>query len=157
MRQIKPLTEENQKKLYEIYRNHKQHQVRERAHAIILSAEKGFCIGSLAKIFDVDRDTISRWFDRWEVYAFEGLFDAKKSGRKRILSTEEEIEAIKIVNENPTQLKPALIKIKEETGKEISNKTLKRCLKRNNYIWKRVRKGVKKNEIQRSSKKCKNY
>ena len=144
MRYIKLLPPEEKKKLCEIYKNHEQRKVRERAHAIILSEEKKFSINMLSEIFNVDRDTISSWFNNWEMSKFEGLYDAPRAGRKRILSSVEESEAIKIIVENPVCLKSALEEIKKKFKKDLSSKTLKRCLKRNDYIWKRIRKSIKK-------------
>lgn len=51
-----------------------------RCHALLLS-HKGYTINQLADIFDVDRDTISNWFERWQSKGLEGLSDAVRSGR----------------------------------------------------------------------------
>ena len=64
-------------------------RVMERCHALLLS-DKGYSIAQLCDIFDVRRDTISNWFNRWEQDKFDGLEDAPKPGRPRIFSIEEE-------------------------------------------------------------------
>ena len=53
-------------------------RVRQRAHAILLSA-KDYRIDQLVDIFEVDRDTITRWLDRWDEDRFDGLEDAPRS------------------------------------------------------------------------------
>jgi len=58
------------------------HKIRKRAHAIILSS-KMYKIDQLAGIFDVDRDTVSDWINRWENHGLDGLNDAPRSGRPR--------------------------------------------------------------------------
>lgn len=50
-----------------------------RCRCMMLS-HKEYSINELADIFDVDRDTISNWFDRWESQGLEGLKDLPKSG-----------------------------------------------------------------------------
>lgn len=40
-------------------------QVRRRAHAVLLSA-RGYTIDQIADIYEVDRDRVSHWLDRWE-------------------------------------------------------------------------------------------
>lgn len=57
-----------------------RYRVRDRAHALLLSSQ-GKKIKELALIFNVDRDTISSWFDRWESNGFDGLEDAPHPGR----------------------------------------------------------------------------
>jgi len=80
MKYIERLDKDSKEKLTELMRSSTSHKVRQRAHAIILSARK-HKIGLLADIFDVDRDTISDWLKRWEECKFEGLIDAPRSGR----------------------------------------------------------------------------
>ena len=118
-------------------------RARQRAHAIILS-DKKYSIDKLSEIFEVDRDTVSRWLDWQEDGGLKLLYDKAKPGRNKILTPKEEKKAVEIVERNPRDLKVALVKIKEETKKEISKDTLKRCLKKFKYKWKRVRKGIKK-------------
>jgi len=57
-----------------------RYRVRDRAHALLLSSQ-GKKIKELALTFNVDRDTISSWFDRWESRSFAGLEDAPHPGR----------------------------------------------------------------------------
>lgn len=68
--------------LYELMRTSKSFKVRQRAHAILLSAKK-IRIDLLSDIFEVDRDTISEWIRRWEKKGVQGLADAPRSGRPR--------------------------------------------------------------------------
>jgi transposase len=56
-----------------------------RYRAMMLS-HKGYTINDLADIFDVDRDTITNWFDRYETQGISGLKDLPRSGRNPKLS-----------------------------------------------------------------------
>lgn len=51
-----------------------------RCRAMMLS-HKGYSINDLADIFDVDRDSITNWFDRYETDGLSGLKDQARSGR----------------------------------------------------------------------------
>lgn len=51
-----------------------------RCRAMMLS-HKGYTINDLADIFEVDRDTIANWFDRYESHGISGLKDLPRSGR----------------------------------------------------------------------------
>ena len=82
MKFIGKLTLEQKNILYDLMRSSKSFKVRRRAHAILLSSKK-FKIDQLAAIFDVDRDTISDWLQRWEIRGVSGLNDAARSGRPR--------------------------------------------------------------------------
>ena len=51
-----------------------------RCRAMMLS-HKGYTINDLAYIFDVDRDTVTNWMDRYESQGIAGLKDQPRSGR----------------------------------------------------------------------------
>ena len=68
--------------LYELMRTSSSFKIRQRAHAILLSAKK-IRIELLSDIFEVDRDTVSEWIRRWNEKGILGLADAPRSGRPR--------------------------------------------------------------------------
>jgi transposase len=84
----------------------------------------------------VDRDTIARWLDWWEKDGQAGLKDAVKRGRPCILTEEESKEVIKLVEENPRQLKKVIPEVKERFGKTVSSRTIKRTIKKRVYLEK---------------------
>jgi hypothetical protein len=55
MKFIKPLSEIEQKQLYNAYKESPQHRVRQRSHAVLLSA-KGYSIPKLMDVFGCGRD-----------------------------------------------------------------------------------------------------
>jgi len=121
-------------------------RVRQRAHAILLSA-KGYRIDQLVDIFfpdlrsGVDRDTITRWLDRWQEDHFDGLEDAPRSGRPRSIVVEEEASVLKQVEEDPRQLKAVVARLEDRFS--VSILTLKRLLRRHGYKWRRLRRSLK--------------
>lgn len=60
MRYIKELTPEEKQQLAEGFRRGSDHRFRIRCQSILLSAE-GYKINQLTSMFQVDRDTVSKW------------------------------------------------------------------------------------------------
>ena len=94
MRFVLALSEEEGVELRRLYREGATHRLRQRAHAILLSA-RGWRVDALADLFESDRDTVSRWLDHWEQRSPDAplepaLADAPKSGRPRKLSAADE-------------------------------------------------------------------
>lgn len=128
MRYVK-LKEEEKIILKERMRTSNSLREQQRIHCIILSSKK-YRMDQLSDIFEVDRDTVGRWFDWWEEEGYEGLKDDPKSGRPRSLTEEESTEVIRLVQENPRQLRRVIPSIEERFGKNVSSRTVKRTVKR---------------------------
>lgn len=80
MKAISSLTEADQAALEHLHRTGATHRQRQRAQAILLSAN-GFTIAQLTLIFGVHRNTVSEWLDNWLSQGLSGLKDAPKTGR----------------------------------------------------------------------------
>jgi transposase len=74
IRDINPLS---LKLLNRIYRQSRHHQVRQRAHFLILASEN--INKNLMKIFKVSHKTMYNWLNRWEDEGMLGLYN--KPGR----------------------------------------------------------------------------
>lgn len=135
---VKKLTSEQRQQLTEIMKSSAPQRKRMRAHAILLS-ERRYSINQIADIYQTDRDRVSQWLDWWEQYQFEGLDDDPRSGRPPTLTTEEKKEAVEIVRQEPRSIKQGLKSIADEIGKIISGDTLKKILRAEDYLWKRMR------------------
>jgi len=109
MKFISPLNDETQSQLRLLMRESPNARVRHRAHAVLLSAKR-YSIEEIADIFEVDRDTVSRWLDNWNERGLEGLSDEPRSGRPRTLDPEQEDRARAIVLEEPRQIKLGLVR-----------------------------------------------
>ena len=138
---VKPLTLEQRDQLQEIMKSQAPQRKRMRAHAILLS-ERRYSIDQIADIYQVDRDRVSQWLEWWEDYKFDGLDDDPRSGRPPKLNPEEQQRAVEIVRQEPRSTKRGLKRIADEIGKLISGDTLKNLLKANDFIWKRMRRGL---------------
>lgn len=126
---VKLLFEEDYAKLVENHHKGKNHRVRNRAQAILLSSEK-YSIDEIAAICKVHRNAVSRWINRWNKDGMKGLSDVEKKGRPPILTLEEQAKTVEIALLNPKFPHRQLSQIKAETGKTISSYTLKRLLKK---------------------------
>lgn len=77
---VRPLTEEYRMRLHELMKSNASPRKRIRAHAILLS-ERRYSIDQIADIYQIDRDRVSHWIDRWEKNRFDGLDDEPRRGR----------------------------------------------------------------------------
>lgn len=142
MKFVAPLTETEKKMLGDYFNDHPSPRVRKRAHSILLS-ERGYTIDEIAKLYQVDRDTVSRWFDRWQEEGGEGLLDRPRSGCPPKLQAEEQEMALASLQEDPRSIKKAQEQVYQKTGKTVSQWTLKRVARNAELRWKRMRKSHK--------------
>lgn len=124
---VKTLSDQDCQKLLENYQTAINFRVRNRSNAILLSFEK-YPVEEIAQICRVHRTTICIWIDKWN--AHQRLEDKERSGRPPTLNVEEQAKAIEIGLKNPKFPHRGLGEIERATGKEISQATLKRMLKK---------------------------
>ena len=138
MRYIKGLSKETIKVLNRIHKSSKHHQVRKRAHCILLSHER-YSIAELMKIFKVSRNTIYNWFNNWESSGLVGLYNQGGQGRRKTFDSQQQ-EIIKSwAKETPKQLSVVQEKIEKKWGIKTSRDTIKRVIKGLKMKWKRMR------------------
>jgi len=130
MRFITNLSYETQSLLNRIYTKSKKHETRQKSQCILLS-HKRFTITQLVGIFNVHLNTIYNWINDWEERGIISLYPIKGQGRKPLLSDDKSQYIKELVLENPKQLKKVISKISEEYDIELSERTLKRFLKKN--------------------------
>jgi transposase len=126
---ITNLSDKDHTKLLECYQTSEKFRVRNRAHAILLSSES-YPIDEIAAICGVHRTAVSRWLDRFNEFGVDGLADLPKEGRPPILTEQEQAQAVEIALTNPKFPHRQIGEIKTETGKQISQYTLKRLIKK---------------------------
>jgi len=126
---IESLSAEDYDKLVEYHQTGVNARVRRRAHALLLSFQKR-SVDEIAAIYQVHRNTVSRWIERWHEGGWETLPDIKQAGRPPLLTLEEQAQAVAIALANPKFPHRQLQRIRAATGKQISAWTLKRILKK---------------------------
>jgi transposase len=139
---VAPLTQEQYAQLVAIMRANVPHRTRMRAHAVLLSA-RGYSLDEIADIYQVDRDRVSAWLERWTAQGVAGLDDDARSGRPPALTPEERQEAVVIVKKEPRSLKQALNEIAVKMGKVVCPDTLRSYLRAAQQVWKRVRRSLR--------------
>lgn len=140
---IQELSPETTHLLQRIYQRSTRHQVRQRAHCILLSFE-GYPVTELMVIFAVTRKTIYSWLDAWEQSRLVGLYDRPGRGRKMTFNDEEQQQIRDWAKATPHNLNAVLAKIKAQWDVVVSKTTLKRILKSFSMTWRRLRKTLAK-------------
>ncbi|MBD2045344.1 IS630 family transposase [Coleofasciculus sp. FACHB-64] len=141
MRFIRDLSRETQRILKRIYKESRHHQVRQRAHCILLSFQ-GLTMNELIAIFKVSRKTLYNWLTAWEDEKLVGLYERAGRGRKPKLKEEQKEQIREWVKAEPKNLKKILGQVEREWNIRISKDTLKRVLKEFQMTWKRLKRGV---------------
>ena len=126
LRDINPLS---LKLLNRIYRESRHHQVRQRAHFLILVAQN-VKNENLMKIFKVSYKTMYNWLNRWEYEGMLGLYNKPGRGRKKTFNSAQSAQIRDWVKLHPKQLKQVVQKIKKEWSINISTETIKRIIKK---------------------------
>lgn len=126
------LTTEQRLALEQGFKKSKRAVFRQRCHFLLLS-DQGIDIQSIAQIYDVARQSVAVWLDRFEQQGIEGLHTRKGQGMKPLLRLENkvEVEAVEnLVNEHAQNLRPVLLELEKRFNKPMSKRTLQRFLKR---------------------------
>ena len=129
MKYVPPLNEIEIQTLYEMHRYHPSRRVRMRAHSLLLS-HQGVSIPHIARIYQVDRRSVSTWIDRWQTRGLVGLYDQPSAGRRPLLSVDEEHKVQQYLQQYPKDLKRVVHQLEQETHTRVSTKTLKRFIKK---------------------------
>jgi len=114
-----------------------------RAHSLLLS-HQGIAMPQIARMYQVDYRSVSSWIDQWQTRGLVGLYDQPGAGRRPILSLDEQQKVQQYLQDSPKDLKKVVHQLEQETGKRVSTKTIKRLIKKNRYVWKRIRKAPAK-------------
>jgi transposase len=110
---------------------------------VFFSSSRRITIKDVAKIYQVDRDTVASWIKKWEQNGVESLYDKPRCGRPSKLTLEEKELAQQYIKEEPRCLKRVVERLSQKTAKRLSISSLKRLAKKARLRWKRVRKSLK--------------
>jgi transposase len=114
----------------EMHRSHPSRRARMRAHSLLLS-HQGVAIPHSARMYQVDRRSVSGWMDRWHTRGLVGVYDPPGAGRPPILRMEEQHKGQQDLQQDPKDLQRVVYHLEQETTKRVSTKTIKRFLKKN--------------------------
>lgn len=130
------LTEDEQKTLKEGWKNGKKATFRQRCHYLLLS-NQGKEILEISELYEISRQVVTGWFNRYEKEGISGLQTGKGQGRPSIIRIDNETEVKKVeelVEKSPQNLKVVVGQIEELFGRKISVKTLQRLLKKKSGV-----------------------
>lgn len=130
MKFVAPLSDPELQTLNAMQRFHPSRRARMRAHGILLS-HQGFSLKRIAAVYQVSRQAVCAWLERWQTAGLVGLYDHPRSGRPPCLSAAEQQQVERYVQEYPRALKRVVQRLEQETQKRVSTKTIKRLLKKN--------------------------
>ena len=125
---VSPLAELNIARLQKRMKEDPSPRVRMRAHSILLSDRK-MSIDVIAAFYDVSRDTVSGWIDRWEQEGMPGLKDRPRSGAPRTISDAERNLIRSLAHRHPNSNRTVIEQFAARTGKTISESTIRRIIK----------------------------
>ena len=112
------------------YRDGQKHVFRERCRMILLKSE-GLTNKAVGELFSFHEMTIWGWVKRYQAEGIEGLKTKCGGGRPPILRTKEDLERVREkVSEHRQRIGLAKEELEKELGKEFSEKTLRRFLKK---------------------------
>lgn len=132
MRFIQDLPEDEKLTLSECQKKHKKSHVRNRSHAILLSAE-GKNVVFIAQLFKVRTRTVYEWFNRWESNGIMGIMLMPGRGRKAKLINIDALQQKNIetqVKLNPQKLSELAETLTTTLAFKITKDMLKRYLKK---------------------------
>ena len=142
MKYVQPLNDVEEVTLLELMSHHTSARARIRAHAILLSSRR-FTLNEIARIYQVDRDTVSHWLNRWEAQGLIGLYDEPRSGRPHKLTAQQVSEVTDWLQTEPRSIKRIALRILTLFDQVVSLSTLRRIFRQAGFSWKRIRKSLK--------------
>ena len=135
------VTPETHHLLERIYRHSRHHQVRQRAHCLLLYSQD-FSISQLMTIFSVGQKTIYNWLNEWEDRSVAGLYNRPGRGRKPTFDADQKAQIKQWAKQYPRQLKRIVQKVQATWNITVSTQTIKRVLKSLRMSWHRFRRGL---------------
>lgn len=125
------LNESQRKELLLCFKTGKKPAFRMRCHLILLS-DQGHAVQQIAQLYQTSRQSVARWFTRYEQGGVTALHTARGRGRRPVLRIDNTVEVQRVeqlVDQHPQNLQPVLAELSQQ-GKLMSKRTLQRFLKK---------------------------
>lgn len=123
------LSEEQRQALTDGYKNGKTASYRKRCHILLLNHD-GHSNKHIAEILGIQKPSVFNWIKRYNQQGIEGLQTKAGQGRPKILDEQHEQIIKECVNQERQRLRLITQEMQTKTGKQFSQKTLKRFLKK---------------------------
>ena len=139
------LTEEEQLKLKEISKYHENWRIRERAETLILLG-KGLPRKEVSVFMNLSLTTITTTKQEWRQGKFESLPDRPRPGAPMRLTSIDQEKILEFAKEEPLSARQICAKLSETSGTKLTENIISAFLKKKNFVWKRTRHSLKKND-----------
>ncbi len=123
------LSKEQRTELENGYKYGKRHTFRQRCQIILLKSEKRTAL-EIKDILGCCEMVVNNWVKRYEEEGISGLQTRAGRGRKTILKEVDLEQVKKAVKQSRQRISVARAELEESLGKEFSNSSLKRFLKK---------------------------
>jgi transposase len=123
------LTKEQREELENGYRNGKTHSFRQRCQMVLLKSEKRTSLEVVAILGGCEM-TVNNWLNRYLAEGIKGLQTKPGRGRKAILQATDLEQVKAAVKRSRQKISVARAELEEALGKEFSQSSLKRYLKK---------------------------
>jgi transposase len=127
---------------------------RERSNTLIL-LDDGLSMQEVAEIVEINIRTVGLTRMDWLRRGFESLVDAPRSGAPKKITTEELKKILEAAKQEPLTAKALLAKHIAIGGTLVHVNTITKALKKADFVWKRTRSSLKKNETKTHSEQPK--
>jgi len=127
---------------------------RERSQTLIL-LDDGLSMREVSEVVEIDIRTVGLTRMDWLKRGFDSLVDAPRSGAPRKITTEQLEKILEAARQEPLTAKALLAKHLDTGGTLVHVNTLTKALKKAEFVWKRTRASLKKNETKMPSEQPK--
>lgn len=127
---------------------------RERSQTLIL-LDNGLSMLEVSEIVQIDIRTVGLTRMDWLKRGFESLVDAPRSGAPKKITTEQLEKIVEAAKDEPLTAKALLAKHIATGGTLVHVNTITKALKKAEFVWKRTRSSLKKNETKTPSEQPK--
>lgn len=142
---IRKLTKKERQEIENMYRKGPNNRVRKRAQAIRLSA-MGYSVPQILEILGCNYQSIHNWFNSFEQYGLQGLFDKPRNGRPAIATADYRDRLVQIIKTNPKDMDYpftvwTITRIRAHMAREksilLSESRVRQIMKEENLVFKR--------------------
>lgn len=148
------LSVEDRLRLQNIVNRGKDWRERERSTTLILLND-GLSMREVAENIGIDIRTVGLTRMDWLKRSFESLVDAPRSGAPKKITTEQLERILEAAKQEPLTAKALLAKHIAIGGTLVHVNTITKALKKAQFVWKRTRSSLKKNETKMPSEQPK--
>ena len=127
---------------------------RERSQTLIL-LDDGLSMRKVSEAVAIDIRTVGLTRMDWLQRGFESLVDAPRSGAPKKITTEQLKKILEAAEKEPLTAKALLAKHIAIGGTLVHVNTITKALKKAEFVWKRTRSSLKKNEMKTHSEQPK--